>query len=143
MWGVATKKRGRNQSMRLKPFLRPTKLCHPPNSGIFTRVARHPPNSVSFTRVARCFRVMPVNLMPNHDQPGLRLINPISLRNPVPSDIEVSQSITPFHISDVAKASGILECEFEPYGRYKGKVWICIAWTLFFQSSVLTTKKLF
>ena len=50
------------------------------------------------------------------------LTNSISPLSPVPSDIEISQSITPFHISEVAKAAGILESEFEPYGRYKGKV---------------------
>lgn len=51
------------------------------------------------------------------------LINPIAPLQPVPSDIEISQSITPFHIAEVAKAAGILESEFEPYGRFKGKVW--------------------
>ncbi len=52
---------------------------------------------------------------------GPLLCNPIKTITPVPSDIEISQSIKPFHITEVAKAAGILDTEFEPYGRYKGK----------------------
>jgi formyltetrahydrofolate synthetase len=43
-------------------------------------------------------------------------------KDPVPSDIEVSQSIEPVHITEIAAAAGILPEELEPYGRYKAKV---------------------
>ncbi len=42
--------------------------------------------------------------------------------NPVPSDIEVSQSFTPLHISDIAADAGILPEELELYGNTKAKV---------------------
>jgi len=42
--------------------------------------------------------------------------------DPVPSDIEISQSITPVHITEVASRAGILPDEFDPYGKFKGKV---------------------
>lgn len=42
--------------------------------------------------------------------------------DPVPSDIEVSQSITPINIATIAANAGILPDELEPYGKYKAKV---------------------
>ncbi|ODV85567.1 hypothetical protein CANARDRAFT_28339 [[Candida] arabinofermentans NRRL YB-2248] len=46
----------------------------------------------------------------------------LNLIKPVPSDYEISRNQKPKHISEVAKESGILEDEIEPYGAYKGKV---------------------
>lgn len=46
----------------------------------------------------------------------------VEFQSPVPSDIAVSQSVEPFHISKVAQAAGITEDELEPYGSFKGKV---------------------
>jgi hypothetical protein len=66
------------------------------------------------------------------------LTNPIAPLQPVPSDIMVSQSISPFHITEVAKAAGILESEFEPYGRYKGKVRMHLIILFVLTSHVLT-----
>lgn len=43
-------------------------------------------------------------------------------RVPVPSDIEVSQSITPENIAKVAEAAGCLPGEYELYGSAKAKV---------------------
>lgn len=42
--------------------------------------------------------------------------------DPVPSDIDVSQSITPINIATIAANAGILPDELEPYGKYKAKV---------------------
>lgn len=51
----------------------------------------------------------------------------LTLLTPVPSDIDISQSITPANIIDVAVANGILAEELDLYGRYKAKVrYICI-----------------
>lgn len=46
------------------------------------------------------------------------------VKSPVPSDIEVSQSLEGSlpHIAKIAEAIGVLDSEMEPYGRYKGKV---------------------
>ena len=45
---------------------------------------------------------------------------------PVPSDINVSQSIAPLHIGAIALDSGILEEELEYYGRNKAKVSLAV-----------------
>lgn len=42
--------------------------------------------------------------------------------NPVPSDIEVSQSITPVHIGKIAESIGLLPEEFDLYGKTKAKI---------------------
>jgi formyltetrahydrofolate synthetase len=47
---------------------------------------------------------------------------PIELKKPVGSDIEISQSVTPIHISEIARNAGILDEELELYGSTKAKV---------------------
>lgn len=47
---------------------------------------------------------------------------PLKLQDPVPSDIAVSRSQVPKHITRVAEEAGIATGELEPYGAYKGKV---------------------
>ncbi|CAK4697935.1 unnamed protein product [Aphanomyces euteiches] len=51
---------------------------------------------------------------------------PSALLFPVPSDIEVSDSITPAHIGDIAKASGLLEDELVYFGKTKAKVQLSV-----------------
>jgi len=46
----------------------------------------------------------------------------ITFEADVPSDINISQSVDPFHISEVAAAAGITSDELEPYGSHKAKV---------------------
>ncbi|CAE7221302.1 THFS [Symbiodinium sp. KB8] len=46
----------------------------------------------------------------------------VTFQKPVPSDIAVSQSVEPLHISKLAEAAGILPEELELYGSYKAKV---------------------
>ncbi|GME93042.1 unnamed protein product [[Candida] boidinii] len=46
----------------------------------------------------------------------------LNLEKPVPSDFQISRNQKPKHITEVAKESGVLEDEIEPYGAYKGKV---------------------
>lgn len=48
---------------------------------------------------------------------------PLVVRRPVPSDIEVSQSVVPEHADRIAANAGILPDEVELYGRYKAKVY--------------------
>ncbi|ETS81585.1 C-1-tetrahydrofolate synthase [Pestalotiopsis fici W106-1] len=47
---------------------------------------------------------------------------PLHLKEPVPSDIEVSRAQVPKHITKIAEEVGISAHELEPYGSYKAKV---------------------
>eukprot|EP01036_Dinobryon_divergens_P051929 gene51929-69492_t len=51
---------------------------------------------------------------------------PITFLNPVPSDIEVSQSITPAPIGMVAEAAGVLPGEYDLYGSCKAKISLAV-----------------
>ncbi len=46
----------------------------------------------------------------------------IEFKVPVPSDIDISQAVTPLNISSIAKNVGILPSELDLYGSYKAKV---------------------
>ncbi len=46
----------------------------------------------------------------------------IVFQDPVPSDIEISQSIPPLPIEDIAESAGLLKSEIFPYGKNKCKV---------------------
>jgi formyltetrahydrofolate synthetase len=46
----------------------------------------------------------------------------VKIASPVPSDIDVSQSLAPLPISRVAEDAGILPSELDPYGSSKAKV---------------------
>ncbi|TYZ64556.1 hypothetical protein PybrP1_008623 [[Pythium] brassicae (nom. inval.)] len=54
--------------------------------------------------------------------PGARPLLPEQLLSPVPSDIAISDAITPLPISDVARNAGILPSEVVPYGATKAKI---------------------
>lgn len=45
-----------------------------------------------------------------------------NLKRPVPSDLEIAQSVTPLPIQQIAEEAGILTEELELYGPYKAKV---------------------
>jgi len=45
-----------------------------------------------------------------------------ALKTPVPSDIDIAQSVDPLPIKDVAQSLGLLEHELDLYGKYKAKV---------------------
>ena len=45
----------------------------------------------------------------------------IQFKNPVPSDIEISQSITPQPINFIADAAGLTPDEYDLYGKTKAK----------------------
>lgn len=46
----------------------------------------------------------------------------VEYKRPVPSDIAISQSVDPLHISEVARAAGIQEDELELHGSSMAKV---------------------
>ncbi|KAK3236462.1 hypothetical protein CYMTET_53400, partial [Cymbomonas tetramitiformis] len=47
---------------------------------------------------------------------------PLDLKSPVPSDIDVAQSVKPIAIQEIATSVGVLESELELHGRAKAKV---------------------
>jgi len=51
---------------------------------------------------------------------------PIVFQDPVPSDIEVSQSITPAPIGLIAEAAGVLPGEYDLYGSCKAKISLAV-----------------
>jgi hypothetical protein len=46
----------------------------------------------------------------------------LAVKTPVPSDIDIAQSIAPLHISAIAEKLGILPEELDLYGTTKAKV---------------------
>jgi len=50
----------------------------------------------------------------------------LNLQTPVPSDIDISQSVTPKNVLQVAKEVGIQDDEISPYGSTKAKVHLSI-----------------
>lgn len=46
----------------------------------------------------------------------------VDFKNPVPSDIDISQAITPLNISIIANKLGLLPSDIDLYGSYKAKV---------------------
>lgn len=46
----------------------------------------------------------------------------LKIKSPVPSDIEIAQSVTPLHISLIAEALGLEAGEIDLYGAHKAKV---------------------
>lgn len=47
---------------------------------------------------------------------------PLTIKEPVPSDIEISRDQKPKKITKIAQELGLIEQELEPYGHYKAKV---------------------
>ncbi|GLC46308.1 hypothetical protein PLESTB_000997500 [Pleodorina starrii] len=46
----------------------------------------------------------------------------LPVKQPVPSDIDIAQSVEPIHIAKIAEAVGLLPEEYELYGTHKAKV---------------------
>jgi hypothetical protein len=45
----------------------------------------------------------------------------LDIKTPVPSDIDIAQSVTPQHIGTIATALGLTTDEFDLYGKHKAK----------------------
>ena len=52
----------------------------------------------------------------------LRNMGKLQCQSPVPSDINIAQAAHPVNISDIAKAAGLSDDEFDLYGTTKAKV---------------------
>lgn len=46
----------------------------------------------------------------------------LPVKQPVPSDIDIAQSVEPVHIAKIAEAVGLLPNEYDLYGMHKAKV---------------------
>lgn len=46
----------------------------------------------------------------------------LDFKRPVPSDIEIAQSITPAPVTDIAAQLGLGDDDYEVCGKYKAKV---------------------
>ncbi|PRT53474.1 C-1-tetrahydrofolate synthase, mitochondrial [Wickerhamiella sorbophila] len=57
----------------------------------------------------------------NRSKTEVNLIT-IKPQTPVPSDIEISRSVEPKLITEIASDLDLSQSDFEPYGRYKGKI---------------------
>lgn len=53
-------------------------------------------------------------------------VPPVVFLDPVPSDIEVSQSITPANIGKIAESIGVLPGEYDLYGSVKAKISLAV-----------------
>ncbi len=50
----------------------------------------------------------------------------LEIKSPVPSDIEIAQSVEPVPVKELAAHLGILEDELDLYGKHKAKVHLSI-----------------
>lgn len=50
----------------------------------------------------------------------------VRFTTPVPSDIDISQSVEPIHISKIAEDAGLREGEYDLYGAHKAKVHLSV-----------------
>ena len=48
--------------------------------------------------------------------------DPLQIKTPTPSDLDIAQSVDPVHISEIAAEIGILPNELDLYGPNKAKV---------------------
>lgn len=44
------------------------------------------------------------------------------MSSPVPADIDIANSVEPFHISEIARELGLQPSHYDLYGKYKAKV---------------------
>jgi formyltetrahydrofolate synthetase len=50
----------------------------------------------------------------------------LQIKSPVPSDIEIAQSVDPVPVKQLADRLGILEDELDLYGKHKAKVHLSV-----------------
>jgi hypothetical protein len=55
-----------------------------------------------------------------------RTMSKLQIKSPVPSDIEIAQSVDPVPVKQLADRLGILEDELDLYGKHKAKVHLSV-----------------
>ena len=58
-----------------------------------------------------------------------RTVRKLEVVSPVPADIDIANSVEPFHIAEIAKDLNISPHHYDLYGKYKAKV---LAFSCFF-----------
>ena len=51
-----------------------------------------------------------------------KTVRKVEVLSPVPADIEIANSVEPFHISEIAKDLNLSPKYYDLYGKYKAKV---------------------
>jgi formate--tetrahydrofolate ligase len=51
-----------------------------------------------------------------------KTVRKVEVLSPVPADIEIANSVEPFHISEIAKDLNLSPKHYDLYGKYKAKV---------------------
>lgn len=60
---------------------------------------------------------------------SLKTVRQLQVASPVPADIDIANSVEPFHISEIAKDLNLSPKHYDLYGKYKAKVpisFICL-----------------
>ena len=51
-----------------------------------------------------------------------KTLRKLQVESPVPADIDIANSVEPFHISEIAKELNLSPERYDLYGKYKAKV---------------------
>jgi len=51
-----------------------------------------------------------------------KTLRKLAVVSPVPADIDIANSVEPFHISEIAKELNLSPKHYDLYGKYKAKV---------------------
>lgn len=51
-----------------------------------------------------------------------KTVRKLEVVSPVPADIDIANSVEPFHISEIAKQLNLSSDHYDLYGKYKAKV---------------------
>lgn len=51
-----------------------------------------------------------------------KTLRKLEVASPVPADIDIANSVEPFHISEIAKEINLSPDHYDLYGKYKAKV---------------------
>jgi len=51
-----------------------------------------------------------------------KTVRKVEVLSPVPADIDIANSVVPFHISEIAKDLNLSPKHYDLYGKYKAKV---------------------
>lgn len=74
----------------------------------------------------------------------LKTIRRLEVVSPVPADIDIANSVTPFHISEIASGLNLSPKHYDLYGKYKAKVGFpSLATSSFTQICILMSFSLF
>lgn len=65
-------------------------------------------------------------------------VRKLQVVSPVPADIDIANSVEPFHISEIAKDLNLSPNHYDLYGKYKAKVIAFSSFNRFFPVSLIS-----